>query len=189
MDYGVLLGVIGIAVGVLGLAVATPPFLQLRLGRPAPFASFAMSHEQGMTLLLGCIDSRPVNKLLSFLGVRREGAPVFVIYDIREHGTNRIVVSAFRAMLSDTASHNRSICQMLQPPLPLVYVVVQHDDKNGATVENHAPGDHKLITLDEGEYFVDARIGFQDGVIPKRQSFTIAGTKDGTQWTFRPLPR
>jgi hypothetical protein len=150
--------------------------------------SFAESSEQGATLSLGRIDNRPIlNRFLKVLGVIRADTTVFGAFDIREHGTNKIIGSAFRAKLTDASSNEDGLSLTLQAPLPLLFVVVEHAD-NGATTTSYATSGKQCVSLPQGEYFAESRIGFHGGVVVGRRSFTIAGKKDGTYWSYRKPP-
>jgi hypothetical protein len=154
-------------------------------GKPSVRLNFTESSEQGATLLLGRIDNPTIlNRFLKVLGVMRADTRVFAVFDIREHGTNKIIASAFRAKLTDVSSNEDGLSLTLQAPLPLVFTVVEHADK-GATTTSHAPSEEQCVPLPQGEYFAKARIGFHGGRLVGRRSFTIAGKKDGTCWSYR----
>ena len=184
-DAGVVVGIIGIVIATAALVMAIPPFLDLVCGKPSIRLSFADSAEQGAKFLLGRIDNRPImSAFLKAMGITRADARVFATFDIREHGTNKILASSFRAKLTDSASHEDGLTLTLQAPLPLVFVIVRHDDK-GATAINHAPSEEQILSLSPGEYFAEASVGFHGGVVVNKKSLTISPNKDATCWNFR----
>ena len=89
---------VGLVVAIVALVIAVPPFAQMIHGPPKVRLAFDVSTEQGATLLLCAIHNLPVNSwFLKKIGVTRTPTEVFAVFDIREHGTNKIIVNSFRA--------------------------------------------------------------------------------------------
>ena len=185
VDWGTKLGIIGIGIGLVSLAVAVPPFIQMIYGKARATLDFDESVENGARVLLGRLHNRPIsNWFLRRLGVQRDGVAVFVNFDIREHGTNKILASHFRATLIDPKSGAEGLSLILEEPVPLIFVLIQHSD-GGATTANSAPGERRNITIPPGEYFVEIQCGSRYGALRKRKSLTVGEKKELTFWTFR----
>jgi hypothetical protein len=184
MDWGI----IGTVVALVALAVGAPPCLQMFCGKPCVRLSFAETDEPDAKLLMGRLDNPVVkNKFLKWVGVRRNGIAVFVQFDVQVHGTNQMVVSHFRPVLTRTTSSETGISLVLEPPLPLVFTVVQHS-ANGAQSLNDAPGLNAAVNLVPGEYYATISVGCHDGVLKGRRSLTVGQVRQGTYWSNRSTP-
>ena len=176
----------GLILGLVALVIAIPPLLQMVYGRPKIRVGFDMSTEQGAKLLLCNIYNRPItNWFLKKIGVTLTPTDVFASFDIREHGTNKIIASAFRARLHDAKANTTGLSLAAKPSLPVVFVVIEHDDKGAITID-HAPSQTKELRLELGEYFADVKIAWGEATVRAvAQSFTIDANKDATHWTAR----
>lgn len=188
VDWGITLGAIGVALGTPALIMAVPPFVQMLWGRPKIRLAFDASMQEGSNLLICAIHNLRVrNKLLKKLGVMRSETYLTSTFDIREHGTNKIFASSFRARLYDSASHVQGLALAVRPPLPVCFTILEHDDKE-AISHNHAPSEETTISLPAGEYFAEVKIAWGDGDGARvRRSFTIGPNKEITCWTYRQI--
>ena len=92
-----IIGVFALIVGVVALLFALPPFFQMMSGGPKVRVSFDDTTERGVRFLLCSVHNLPIrNWALKTMHVTRTPTEIFAMFDIREHGTNRIVASAFR---------------------------------------------------------------------------------------------
>jgi hypothetical protein len=150
--------------------------------------SFDDTTEQSVKFLLCRVHNLPIrNRALKTMRVRRTPAEIFAMFDIREHGTNRIVASAFRPELTDVISHTHGLVLTSRPPLPIVFTVVQHGDK-GAFTFSFAPGENTQLLLQPGEYFAEIKIALAETTVDQvARSFTIGPAKDTTTWTSRKI--
>jgi hypothetical protein len=187
-DLNFYLALAGLVVATVAVILALPPLLQMMRGGPLVKIAFDATVEQDTQFLLCKIFNLPVrNWLLRKLGVARAATDVFASFDIREHGTNKIIANSFRASLSDTKSHATGLTLTIKPPLPVIFTVVAHDAK-GALCEDHAPGQPQRLLLQPGEYFADVKIGWGEMTVRQvAQSFTVAGDKFATHWTARKI--
>jgi hypothetical protein len=165
-----------------------PPFAEFIWGGSKVKLRFGESSEQGHKLLLCEIHNLPVkSRFLRAIGITRSPAEVFASFDIREHGNNKIVASAYRALLTDGRNADvESLTLISRPGPPIVLVIVQHGD-NGATATNHAPMQQSTAMLPPGEYFADLKVAWGEAVSAVAQSFTVNSSKDGTYWTERKI--
>ena len=109
------------------------------------------------------------------------------MFDVREHGTKRILASAFRAELTDLKSHTHGLVLLNRPPLPVIFTVVQHNDE-GAFTFNHAPSERERKPLAPGEYFATIKIASGEATVDQVDySFTIGQSRDRTTWTNRKI--
>jgi len=175
MDHvDTILSVVGLIVGLVALAFALPPFFQMMGGGPNVRVSFDESNEQGARFLLCRIHNLPIrNRALRWMRVSRTPTEIFAMFDVREHGTKRILASAFRAELTDLKSHTHGLVLLNRPPLPVIFTVVQHNDE-GAFTFNHAPSERERKPLAPGEYFATIKIASGEATVDEvNYSFTI----------------
>jgi hypothetical protein len=182
------LAIAALIVGVVAIPIALPPFLQMMCGKPKVRIKFDTTVEQNTKLLLCCIFNVPIRHwFLQRIGVTRLPTDVFASFDIREHGTNRIIASAFRAKLWDSKSNTEGLALTIRPPLPIVFTIVTHPDQ-GAFSTNNAPSLPQDMRLQPGEYIADVSIASDEQTVRKvAQSFTVAPHKDATDWTSRKI--
>jgi hypothetical protein len=182
------IGESGLVISVVALLLAIPPMLQMIFGRPKIRIAVASSFEQGAQLLICSIYNMPIrNWFLNKIGIARSATDVFVLFDVREHGTNKIIANAFRPMLYDSKTSMKGLSLTINPSLPLCFTVVAHDD-TGAMTEDHTPSENKRLKLPAGEYFADFKIASgETRVDAVAQSFTIGTDKEKTHWTARKI--
>jgi hypothetical protein len=182
------IGVVALLVAIVAVVIAVPPFAQMSYGRPKVRLLFDVSTEQGAKLLLCAIHNLPVSSVLRKIGVTRTPTEVFASFDIREHGTNKIIVNSFRARLMDGRSADiMGLKLVARPGPPLVFVVVEQKDRE-ATAINYEPMQSAKVTLSPGEYFADVRVAWGDNTVNAiAQSFTVDANKDVTHWTARKI--
>lgn len=182
------IGESGLAISVVALLLAIPPMLQMIFGRPKIRIKFDSSFEQGAQLLICNIYNMPIrNWFLKNMGITRDATDVYASFDLREHGTKKIVASAFRPRLYDTKRSVGGLSLPCKPALPLCFVVAEHGD-TGAIAVDHALSENKSLKLPVGEYFADINIGSgETRVDAVEQSFTIGADKERTHWTARKI--
>jgi hypothetical protein len=96
-----VIGIVALVVAVVAAILAIPPFAQFIFGVSDVKLRFGESSEQDHKLLLCKIYNLPIkSRFLRAIGIARPPAEVFASFDIREHGTNKIVASAYRALLT-----------------------------------------------------------------------------------------
>jgi len=137
-------------------------------------------------VLLCSIHNLPIrNRALKTMHVTRTPTEIFAMFDIREHGTNRIVASAFRPELTDMKSHTHGLTLTSRPPLPVIFTVVEHGDK-GAFTLNFAPSEKAQLPLPPGEYFAEVKIASEETAVDQvARSFTI-GPDEGQNHLDKP---
>jgi hypothetical protein len=183
------IGVVALVVAVVAVVIATPPFAQMTHGRPKVRLAFDVSTEQGAKMLLCAIYNLPVNsRFLRKIGVTRTPTEVFASFDIREHGTNKIIANSFRARLTDGRNaDSRGLILVARPGPPLVFAVVEQRDRE-ATAINYEPIPCPNVMLLPGEYFADVKVAWGESTVNAiAQSFTVDANKDGTHWTARKI--
>jgi len=153
------IAVVALVVAIVAVVIAVPPFAQMIHGPPKVRLAFDVSTEQGATLLLCAIHNLPVNSwFLRKIGVTRTPTEVFASFDIREHGTNKIIVNSFRARLTDGRNPDAmGLTLVARPGPPLVFLVVEQSDRE-ATAINYAPMQCAKVALAPGEYFADIKV-------------------------------
>jgi hypothetical protein len=183
-----VIGIVALMVAVVAAIIAIPPFAEFIFGVSKVKLRFGESSEQDHKLLLCEIHNLPIkSRFLRAPGITRSPAEVFASFDIREHGTDKIVGSAYRALLTDGRNADvASLTLMSRPGPPIVFVIVQHGDK-GAATRNHAPMQQSNVMLPPGEYFADLKVAWGEAVSAAAKSFTVASSKDGTYWTERKI--
>src|SRR5262249_53305349 len=161
---------------------------QMIYGRPKIRLAFDISTEQGRKFLLCLIHNLSINRwFLRKLGVTRTPTEVFASFDIREHGTNKIIANSFRARLQDTRNAANGLTLVARPGPPLLFVVVEQSDQDAITA-NYAPMQSAKVALPPGEYFVDVKVAWGESTVNAiAQSFTIDPNKDITHWTARKI--
>jgi hypothetical protein len=187
-DLNFWIGIAALVVAFAALLLALPPLLQMICGRPRVKIKFDVTTEQNAKFLLCAVYNLPIRqRLLKTLGVTRSPTEIFAAFDIREHGTKKIVASAFRARLRDVKSDTDGLAVTIRPTLPIIFTIVEQDDA-GASTFNHAPSETRRVKLPPGEYFADVSIASDEMTVRKvAQSFTVAAVKDATDWSGRPL--
>jgi len=184
-----VIGVVALVVAIMAVVIAVPPFAQMIRGRPKVRLSFDVSTEQGAKLLLCAIHNLPINSwFLKKIGVTRTPTEVFASFDIREHGTNKIIVNSFRARLTDGRNADAmGLILIARPGPPLVFVVVEQRDRE-ATAINYEPMQCAKVALSPGEYFADVKVAWDESTVNViAQSFTVDANKDVTHWTARKI--
>jgi hypothetical protein len=183
-----IIGVVALLVAIVAVVIAVPPFAQMIYGRPKVKLSFDVSTEQGAKLLLCTIHNLPiVSWFLRKIGVTRTPTEVFAAFDIREHGTNKIIVNSFRACLTDGRDASLAALTLVaRPGPPIVFVIVEQRDRAAKAI-NYAPMQRAEVTLPPGEYFADVRIVWGERVNVIAQSFTVDANEDVTHWTARKI--
>jgi hypothetical protein len=183
-----IIGVAALVIGAVATIIAVPPFLQMIYGRPKILVRFDESVEQGANLLICNIYNRPItNWFLKKIGVARNATDVFASFNVRELGTNEILANAFRASLFDGKANMSGLSLASKPSLPIVFVVVEHNDSGAITI-NHAPSQSKKLVLKPGEHLADVKIAWGEyAVSAVSQSFTIDTDKFSTHWTARKI--
>jgi hypothetical protein len=182
-----VIGIVALVVAIVAVVIAIPPFAQMIRGRPKIRLAFDATTEQGAKLLLCAIHNLPVNNgFLRKIGVTRTPTEVLASFDIREHGTNKIIVNSFRARLTDGRNADAvGLLLVARPGPPLVFVVVEQGDQEARAI-NYAPMQCAKVALPPGEYFVDVKIAWGENAVNAiAQSFTVDTNKDGTHWTAR----
>jgi hypothetical protein len=121
------IAVVAIVVAIAAVVIAVPPFAQMIHGRPKIRLAFDVSTEQGAKLLLCTVHNLPVNSwFLRKIGVTRTPTEVFASFDIRQHGTKKIVVNSFRARLTDGRNPDAMrLILVARPGPPLVFLIVE----------------------------------------------------------------
>jgi len=187
-DLNFYLAVAALVVAVVALIFALPPLLQMMQGGPVIKIHFDATTEQDAQFLLCRVFNMPVRNLfLRMIGVARAPTEVFAVFDIREHGTNKIVANSFRARLTDVRDHTHGLVLTVKPSLPVIFTVVEHEPK-GAFCASYAPSELQRLPLPPGEYFVDVTIAWGEATVRKvAQSFTVAGDRFATHWTARKI--
>lgn len=183
-----IIGLVALLIAVVAVLIAIPPFAQLISGRPKIRLSFDVSTEQEAKLLLGAIYNLPIQSpFLRKIGVTRTPTEAFAQFDIREHGTNKIIANSFRARLTDARDANLTALTLVaRPGPPLVFVVVEQSDREAKAI-NYAPMQCAKVTLPPGEYFADVKVAWGERVNVIAQSFTVDTNKDVTHWTARKI--
>ncbi len=183
-----IIGIVALIVALIATAMAVPPFLQLIYGRPEVRVRFDATVEQGVNILLCNIYNLPVtNFYLKAIGVTRVPTDVFASFDVREHGTNKIIANSFRASLFDGKANVSGLSLTVKPPIPVTFTIVQHGD-NGATVHDYAPSQQKILTLSPGEYFADVKIASAEYTVDAvARSFTVDIDKFASHWSARKI--
>ncbi len=183
-----IIGMIALVVGIVAMVMAAPPFFQMIYGRPKIRIRFDSTVERGVNLLLCNIYNLPVtNFFLKMLGVTRSPTDVFASFDVREHGTNKIIANSFRASLFDGKANVSGLTLVVKPPLPIVFSIMEHGDE-GAFAHDCAPSQHKSWPLPPGEYFADVKIASGEYTVQAvAQSFTVDADKFASHWTARKI--
>jgi hypothetical protein len=181
------IALVALAVAVVAVMIAVPPFAQMIHGHPNIRLAFDTSTEQGAKLLLCAIHNLPVNSwFLRKIGVTRTPTEVFASFDIREHGTNKIIANSFRARLMDGRNPDATgLILVARPGPPVVFVVIEQSDREARAI-NYAPMQGGTVALPPGEYFADVRLAWGESTVNAiAQSFTVDANKDVTHWTAR----
>ena len=183
-----IIGVVALIVGVVAMLMAAPPFFQMIYGRPKIRIRFDSTIERGFNVLLCNVYNQPVtNFFLKKLGVTRTPTDVFASFDVREHGTNKIIANSFRANLFDGKANVSGLTLVAKPPLPIVFSIVEHGDK-GAFAHDYAPSQTKSVLLPPGEYFADVKIASGEYTVQTvAQSFTVDTDIFASHWTARKI--
>jgi hypothetical protein len=90
MDWGVILGIVGIVIGLVALAVAIPPLFQMLYGRPRlEFLTDEFTGPDGKSLLIAIKNQPTRSRFLRKIGVEREIGNVLAYLDIQQQGTGQ----------------------------------------------------------------------------------------------------
>jgi hypothetical protein len=82
--------------------VALPPTFQMIFGRPRLRTEFKEDITGAGKRLICEISNVPVrSRSLRFIGVRRDAAAILADFQVREVGTNKVIVNMTRALLAD----------------------------------------------------------------------------------------
>src|ERR1700691_6016597 len=173
-----IIALVALVVALMGV----PPFLGMMYGKPAIQVSFDESFETNGKYLLCVIRNLPItNRFLKLVGVTSTPTEVLALFDIQEYGTQKIIASAFRARLTNSANHMRGLSLVAKPPFPVAFTLAIHD-QNGAHALNYAPSEKKTVDLPPGEYVAAVKIGLDDGTLFKSRTFTVGDIKERTCW-------
>jgi hypothetical protein len=151
MDWGVILGIVGIVIGLVALAVAIPPLFQMLYGRPRlEFLTDEFTGPDGKSLLIAIKNQPTRSRFLRKIGVEREIGNVLAYLDIQQQGTGLFVAKdvSGRMHCSPTREDGLLLARAL-PNFTTGVEVIFTTEANSGVVDARSD---QLRPIGEGDY-------------------------------------
>jgi hypothetical protein len=159
-DWGMVLGIVGIALGLLALIVGVPPFIAMFWGGPRLALSLEQSDEKGGRFLLCAVVNKAVgNRFLRIMGVTRQSAHIEPFLDVHRAGKPEVVAAMIKPLLNSHSKIKQRIMELM-PPFPASFNIAV-SGKSGTFVQ-HPNSDKKTITLVAGDYRAEVTLVTDD---------------------------
>jgi hypothetical protein len=180
MDLGTALGITGVVIGLPALAMAVSPFCQMIWGRPKLAIKFVeFTGTEGKDLICSIVNIPIKNKILKWIGVRREAGDLYVSFDIIEEGSNRLLFGSIPGVINDAAARKLALVSRARPNFPSVVSVILC--RNSKTIV-HDPRGPKLIAINPGYYRARVLIACDDDSQIADKSMKIDNDMVKTNW-------
>jgi hypothetical protein len=101
-DWGIVLGIAGVAIGLPALVLAVSPFCQMIWGRPKLKIEFVdFTGTDGKDLMCSILNEPIRSRFLKLARVRREAGDLNASFDLSEEGSRRLLLRGINAFIHD----------------------------------------------------------------------------------------
>jgi hypothetical protein len=176
MDLGIALAIAGLAVSFVGI----PPFLQMSFGRP----DFDLGVDDfvgpdGKSFFVTARNKTINNRLLKFIGVRRDIGDLDGAFSIRELGSDRVVAHLVSGALHNAVSRETALMVRAFPGRTIGMNVIHMTDGAASIIDARS---ENLQQIAAGNYIVDASFICGERIFRLSKNLRIGEEPHQTFW-------
>ena len=179
-DWGIALGVAGIAVGLPALVVAVPPYCQMIWGRPKLRIEFVdFTGTEGKDLMCSIFNEPVHNRFLKAVAVARETGDLNAAFDLTEEGSQRLLLRGINAFIHDATTRQSALVVRARPHFHSGFPIILCREKKTFV---HDPRHQELIEVPPGHYRVRVLVVCDDKTYVVEKGLQLDPEPIRTHW-------
>jgi hypothetical protein len=177
---GLIIAIVALVISIMAL----PTALQMFFGRPRLWVDFQeMDSDIGKRVVCMIYNTSIQNRSLNKIGVKRDPAIISATYQIRESGTNRVMLDTARGYLIDIGGNlNQGAPRAtLLEDAPVSFSCLLHKKADGEVIAMNLDTRQQIV-LPPGRYRVDIAVRSGSTEFRGSREVTVGETPATTYW-------